>query len=412
MSSLSDLADPVMSSRHLSAISRLAIIAVLLLAGALPAQAKAPRSGLPSAADARAIDRLVKRHGIVTAGMGVIRDGALVWQHHAGEQSPGVPASSATRYNVASIAKTVTAETILRLVGQGRLSLDESMATYWVDPDLASDPRVRLLTPRMALNHTTGFPNWRFFLRGGKLAFQQTPGERYGYSGEGLDYVARYAERKLATPFPDLVDQTVFKPIGMSHSSIVVRRGDTETIARPIDESGVFHGHYCRPAGKAACRAEGSYAAADDMVTTVGDYAAFLRAVVDAKGYGPAVAAERDRVQTDKGAQRVVDCAAVPIVPCPQAQGYGLGFNVLRYGDVIILEHGGADWSELAVAYIAKPSRSGVIVFLNAPNRRALAAMPEILGRIDPGSPFLQEYRRWLAEDQAQETKAAETPKP
>lgn len=102
--------------------------------------------------------------------------------------------------------------------------------------------------------------------------------------------------------------------------------------------------------GKAACRAEGSYAAADDMVTTVGDYATFLRAVVDAKGYGPALAADRDRVQSDKGDQRVVDCTPIPAVPCPQAQGYGLGFNVLRYGDVIILEHGGADWSELAVA--------------------------------------------------------------
>lgn len=410
MSSITGQVGPVMSSRHLDAISRLAV-AFLLLASAPPAQAKARRSQLPSAADGRAIDRLVKRHGVVTAGMGLIRDGVLVWQHHAGEQSPGVPASAATRYNVASITKTVTAETILRLVGQGRLSLDESMATSWIDPDLASDPRVRLLTPRMALNHTTGLSNWRFFLRGGKLAFQRTPGERYGYSGEGLDYVARYAERKLSTPFPELVDETVFKPIGMSRSSIVVRRGDTETIARPIDESGVFHGYYCRPAGKAACRAEGSYAAADDMVTTVGDYAAFLRAVVDAKGYGPTLAADRDRIQTDKADQRSVDCAALPAAPCPNAQGYGLGFNVLRYGDVIILEHGGADWSELAVAYIAKPSRTGVIVFLNAPNRRALAAMPEILERIDPGSPFLQEYRRWLAEAQAQEAKAAETPK-
>lgn len=52
-----------------------------------------------------------------------------------------------------------------------------------------------------------------------------------------------------------------------------------------------------------------------------------------------------------------------------------------------------------------------MIVFLNAPNRRALAATPEILERIDPGSPFLQEYRRWLAEARAQEAKALETPK-
>jgi len=391
---------------RMGAIARLAVPLLLLGHGAEAAQ----RLKRPTIADARAIDAIVRRHGVITAGVGVIRDGVLVWQHHAGEQSPGAPATASTRYNVASITKTVTAETILRLTGQGRLSLDEPMAPYWTDPDLAGDARAARLTPRMALNHTTGFPNWRFFLRGGKLAFQNPPGERYGYSGEGLDYVARYAERKLATPFPSLVDETVFKPVGMRHSSIVVRRAETADIARPVDEAGVFHGYYCRPEGSGACRPEGSYAAADDMVTTVEDYARFLRSVIDADGYDAAMAADRDRVQTDKGDQRVVDCAARPAVPCPDVQGYGLGFNVLRYGDETVLEHGGADWSELAVAYIAKPSRAGVIIFLNAPNRRALAAMPEILRRIDPHSPFLQEYGRWLSEAEAREAKAKRAP--
>lgn len=139
------------------------------------------------------------------------------------------------------------------------------------------------------------------------------------------------------------------------------------------------------------------------MVTTVRDYAAFLISVAKAEGYGKEIAADRDRVQTDKGKQSVVDCEANPQVRCPDSQGYGLGFNVLRYGDVTVLGHGGADWSELAIAYIVKPSQDGVIVLLNAPNRRALGAMPELLELIDPASPFLPEYRRWLAEAQARE---------
>jgi CubicO group peptidase (beta-lactamase class C family) len=358
---------------------------------------------VPSARAGRAITDILARHGIVTAGMGVIRDGELVWERYSGEQSPGVPATSGTRFNVASITKTVTAEAILRLAGQGRFSLDEPMAPHWADPHVADDPRHLALTPRMALNHTTGFPNWRFFLRGGRLAFQHAPGERFGYSGEGIEYVARFAERKLGRPFPELVAETVLEPVGMTRTSIVVRRADTASIARPVDMDGRFHGYYCRPEGSGWCRAEGNYSAADDMVTTVRDYAAFLRSVIDADGYGAAIAADRDRVQADKGDQRVVDCAAVATVPCPDSQGYGLGFNVLRYGDVTVLEHGGADWSELSVAYLAKPSRSGVIVFLNAPNRRALAAMPELLEQIDPASPFLPEYRGWLAEARARE---------
>jgi hypothetical protein len=148
------------------------------------------------------------------------------------------------------------------------------------------------------------------------------------------------------------------------------------------------------------------------MVTTVRDYAVFMRSVMDADGYGPAIAADRDRVQAGMGDQSVVACNAVPAVRCPDGQGYGLGFNVLKYGDVTVLGHDGSDWSEVAIAYFSKPSRSGVILFLNAPNRRALAAMPELLERIDPASPFLPQYRRWLAEAQSREAAAPRAAQP
>ncbi|MEJ6789268.1 serine hydrolase [Brevundimonas sp. BR2-1] len=367
---------------------------------AVTAQAPvASRTDVPDRAAEAALAEIVRRHGVVTAGFGVIRDGELVWERYLGEQSPGVAAGPGTRFNVASITKTVTAETVLRLAGQGRLSLDEPMVGHWLDPDIADDPRRLALTPRTALNHSTGFPNWRFFLPGGRLAFQSAPGERYSYSGEGIEYLARFAERKLDQPFPDLVQAVVLGPVGMTDTSLVAQRGEAATsIARPVDEAGRFPGYYCRPAEQGGgCRAEDSYAAADDMVTTVRDYALFLGAVAVGDGYGAAMVADRDRVQTDKGDQAIVDCASLSSALCPDQQGYGLGFNVLRFGDAVILEHGGADWSEVSLGYIETPSRSGVIIFLNAPNARALAAMPELIEQIDPGSPFLGEYRRWLA---------------
>ncbi len=299
-------------------ISGLAPLA--LLAGCnTSGPAAAPGVGSPRLE--RALGDVLTHHQIVTAGMGILRDGKLVWEGYFGEQSPGVPASAATRFNVASITKTITTETILRLAGQGRLSLDERMAPHWVDPDVAGDPRHLLLTPRLALDHQTGFPNWRFFLPGGKLAFQSSPGERYGYSGEGLEYLARFAERKLGRPFPELVAETVLAPLGMTSTSIVVRRSEAADLARPVDLEGRFPGYWCRPEGKGWCRPEGNWSAADDMVTTVRDYAVFLLSVAKGEGYLPAIAAARDRVQTDKGDQAIVDCAATPSVPvsrCPR----------------------------------------------------------------------------------------------
>lgn len=349
----------------------------------------------PNPGAVAALDRALAENGIVTAGFGILRDGELVWSHYYGEQSPGIAASAATRFNAASITKTVTAETALRLVAAGLLDLDAPLAPYWVDPDIADDPRRHQLTARMVLNHATGFPNWRFFRADGKLAFEHDPGTTYGYSGEGFEYLARAIEKKMGRPFPELVQQRVFEVIGMHDTLLTVHRRGLENVARAIDANGVFPGNYCRPDG--GCRAEGEYSAADDMLVTVPDYARFLAAVIGGSGYSAALVRERNRVQTDRGADNPVDCVADPHAECPVTQGYGLGFEIMDFSDYTTLGHGGSDWSEQSLAYYYAPSGDGLLIFLNAPNRQALGAMPRTLELLDPHSPFLSRYRTWLA---------------
>jgi hypothetical protein len=143
------------------------------------------------------------------------------------------------------------------------------------------------------------------------------------------------------------------------------------------------------------------------MIVTVPDYARFLISVMSEAGYDSKLAAERNRVQTDKGKERVVDCKANGTAVCPRSQGYGLGFEVIDYGEFKVVGHGGSDWSELALAYFYQPSNDAVIVFLNAPNRRALSAMPELISLLDPHSPYLSHYRTWLAREVAKERRKA-----
>ena len=237
-----------------------------------------------------------------------------------------------------------------------------------------------------------------------KLAFENSPGVTYGYSGEGFEYLARAVESKLRQPFPRLVETYVFQPIGMTASTLEIRRDGVTNLARPVDERSMFPGYYCRPNG--ACRKEGSYSAADDMIITVPDYARFLISVMNEEGYDSELAGERNRVQVDKTEERVVDCEAGGTA-CPRSQGYGLGFEVIDYGQFMVVGHGGSDWSELAVAYFYEPSDDAVIVFLNAPNRRALSAMPEVISLLDPHSPYLSHYRTWLAREVEKERSKA-----
>lgn len=378
----------------------LSLFGVALLLAACSAQPTRDSGEVPAVTERRAqqldgaLRAIVQKHRIVSAGVGVITDGELTWTGYYGEQSPGVPTSRTTQFDVASIAKTVAGETILRLADAGLLSLDEPIAPHWTDPDLADDPRHLLLTPRMVLTHTTGLPNWRFLAADRKLGFIAPPGETFGYSGEGFEALAQFAENKLAQPFESLVERWVFEPIGMRNVAISVREANFGNLAQAVDESGKFHGHYCRPNGW--CRKEGELSAADDLKVTVEDYAAFLIAVMNAQGYDDDTAEDRDRVQVDRGSNQVIDCDLVPARQCPRAQGYGLGWEVLEYDDTKLIGHGGSDWAELARAYFYTRSKDGLLIFLNAPASRATSAMPDIIELLDPGSPMAAHYRMRL----------------
>jgi CubicO group peptidase (beta-lactamase class C family) len=345
-----------------------------------------------SPARARELDAaflaLIERHGINTAGVGVIQDGRLAWQNQYGQQSPGVPACAGTLFNIASITKTVTAETVLRLVADGQLSLDESISRYWVDPDLKDDPTHYKLTARMALTHTTGFVNWRYFSADRKLRFVNPPGTTFGYSGEGFEYLAKYAENKLGQPFEGLVQTQVFDPVEMTNVSFSVREANFPRIARPLDSDGTFYGYYCRPGGW--CREEGDSSAAGSMVVTVEDYARFLISSMRGEGLSPELHKERDTIQVD---EEGIDCSASPEARCPTRVGYGLGWNITQLADTKVIGHRGSDWSAVSLAYYYERSGDGLIVFFNAPNQAGIAGMVDALELLDPDSPELHGYR-------------------
>ncbi len=108
----------------------------------------------------------LKQYNVPSASVAYIANGRLAWTVVAGEQSPGVPATDKTLYNIASLTKPIVAETILRLASQNKLQLDESIYPYWVDPDIKNNPWNKLLTPRLCLSHQTGFANWRRMTNG------------------------------------------------------------------------------------------------------------------------------------------------------------------------------------------------------------------------------------------------------
>jgi CubicO group peptidase (beta-lactamase class C family) len=295
-------------------------------------------------------------HDVPSVSVAYIRGGRVQWTRVYGEQSEGVPATEATVYNVASLAKPVSAEIILRLAAAGRLSLDEPLAGHWVDPDVAGDPRHQRLTPRIALSHRTGFPNWRFQTTGRVLAFERDPGTVLGYSGEGYEYTRRFAQQKLAARWEALADQYVFRPFGMTSTAYTHRDWFAGRIAMPYGREG----SYREPA------IADSALASDDLYTTAGDYARFLVGVMSRDGLPAAYAAQRDSAHV-ANERANTSCDAAKGIPCPRV-GMGLGWEILQFPGETVRMHTGSDWGESTMALYFAESRDGAVILTNGAN--------------------------------------------
>jgi CubicO group peptidase (beta-lactamase class C family) len=303
---------------------------------------------------AHAIPELLRTDHVASVSLAKIEDGKTVLAEAYGEESPGIPASNTTLYNIASLSKPISAEVILRLASAGGLSLDEPMFSYWVDPDVALDPRAKLLTARMALDHQTGFPNWRQET-GGKLRFLYDPGTGFHYSGEGYQYVARFAEKKTGKPFEQLAQALVFDPAGMRRTSYTERAWMDGQIAEPNNADGTW----LKP------QIATSFVAADLLYTTPAQYASFIESLMSGSGESMAIRKLRETVLTDRRAQL---CVGKLAALCPDQVGMGPGWEVIKTHGKTFLMHTGSDPGVFTLAYFDPGARSGVVIFTNSAN--------------------------------------------
>lgn len=334
-------------------------------------------AGPAIAGDARddAIARLAREHPRTAIGAALIRDGNVVWTGVAGAQTDTQPATRDTLFNIASMTKPVTAELVLRLVQAGRIGLDEPMAPVWMDPDIAGDARARTLTPRLAISHQTGLPNWRPENR--RLVFARAPGTGYIYSGEGYELVARFAARKLRADFEDLADTHLFRPLRLSRIAYTWRPWMEGRVAVPANGNGY--------PGSGGPHPYGHWLGADDIYTTVGDYAAFVAGVARGDGLNAKLKAERWRSQV------AMPGCAKPVAGCPDNVAMGLGWQVMRFGQRRMVLHDGGDPGVSAIAYFDADTRDGALVFLSGEGDAPLAM--EVIETVDPQSLVLAGYR-------------------
>lgn len=338
------------------------------------AAAKALRAELD-----RQAPQWLQQSDVPSVAVAYIENGKLAWTAVYGEQSPGVPATEKTLYNLASLTKPISAELILRLASKGQLSLDEPMYPYWVDPDIKDHPWAKLLTARLALTHQTGFKNWRRQTKG-VLTFQWEPGTRTGYSGEGYDYVGRFAEKKIGKPFEELAQSYVFDSIGMKETAYTRRDWFAGRLAEP-------HG----PKGETAPKESNHWTGADLVRTTAADYAKFLISVMHREGLTREIA-DQQMVSTrntvsDKELRDVCTKAGLAADACSGTAGLGLGWEIMDLNGTAVIDHGGSDWGVRTQVFFDPKKQVGAVILTNGDKGREVIS--KVVGLLYPNPLFI-----------------------
>ncbi|CAM3845902.1 serine hydrolase domain-containing protein [Paracidovorax anthurii] len=258
---------------------RFAGLAALVL---MAACASPPYAAPGTAAPAEQLQHLAQRHHVCGAAVAVIRQRELQTVSTASGCDPALEVQPDSVFQAASLSKPVFAYAVLKLVRQGRLALDAPVLQYLpqgyrhaFDPlqpgpaaqtDEVTDPRLQAVTVRMLLQHTAGLPNWA----SGPLRFESTPGTRWAYSGEGYVLLQRAVETVMGRPLDEVMQEQVFAPLGMGHSSYRWTPQVGEHLLPGTKANGA-------PRKEVPLRQP---VAAFSLYTSVGDYARFLVALL------------------------------------------------------------------------------------------------------------------------------------
>jgi CubicO group peptidase (beta-lactamase class C family) len=345
------------------------------------------------------VNRMMRDAKVTGVGLAIINDGKIVYLNAYGKRksSPDLPLQIDTIMSAASFTKVAFAYMVMQLVQEGVIDLDKPAYQYIGRPlpekhnykDLAGDERYKKITPRMLLDHTSGFPNWRYFADDKKLSINFEPGTKFAYSGEGIDLLQVVVEAAMQKSVADLMNERVFVPLGMKRTSMTWTMSYERNSADGFDEQGNSLG----PQRRMFADAAGS------MKTTPEDFALFLQAV------GNGIGLRKETKELMLNPQVEIKSAHEFPTLAPETTtandtirlSYGLGWGLYwtPYGKVFFKEGHDDGWRNYAVYF--DDAKTGMVIMTNSSNGEGI--YKELLETLQKNSFTPIEWERFTPYD-------------
>ncbi|MBI3878584.1 MAG: beta-lactamase family protein [Verrucomicrobia bacterium] len=340
---------------------------LIALASAFPLAAKDTPAPPEFAAVREFIQRGIREARAPSVAVAVLKDDRVIWAEGFGlaDLETKRPATSDSVYLMASVSKPIATTGLMLLVDQGKIELDRPANDYLPRAKFtARAGRAEDITVRRLLNHTAGLPVHANFFRDGiappprdltisRYGFAHTvPGSRWEYCNLAFGVVDYITELTAKQPWGKFMEEKLYDPLGMKHTSDHVRR----SVARDATTQYRYDiaGRFVRvpPYGFDHDGASAVWSSANDL-------ARFLRLHLND--------GELDGKRFFKpGTLRAMQTFSAARSPDKPENGYGLGFFVEPYMGHRSFGHSGG-MPGVATRIRAFPDdRAGFVMLLNA----------------------------------------------
>jgi len=351
-----------------------ALAAVILLA--LPGSATAQdRAAFPAAMDAFARRALARTEAVPGLAVAVADDRGAVYTAGFGvaDVATGAPVDANTRFYIASATKSFTALAISAMAARGELDLDAPMALWSPGSGVPADIAGRITLTDL-LSHRSGVENGPIAFRAAfsgdwtpALMWDLTRETRpatdgvYGtfdYTNSGYNLSTVLLEHARGRDWRALVRDEVLDPLGMTATTAFIDedRAEGHTVAA---------GHFGRLAGPAERsplqKTDATMQSAGGLISTAHDMAIWLEAQINDGVVGGRRILPEGLIAGTHASKVAQEATFGPYV----RTGYGLGWQVGRYGDDLLIHHFGNFSGSRAHVSFMPERRLGVAVMVN-----------------------------------------------
>ena len=316
------------------------------------------------------VPKIMDEYFVPGVAVAVIQNGEIVHKRGYGysDLSKNKRVTTSTGFNIGSISKTVAAWGVMRLVEEGKLSLDAPVEKYlkrWHLPSTKFDAKG--VTIRRLLSHTAGLPS-RYYpgwgpddelpsleeslsgtkVRSGAVRLVMEPGKHYQYSGGGYTLLQLLIEEVTGQRFEDYMRDQILTPLGMLKSSFTLS-------PEIVSASSVGYDRWGQPTPILRFTAM----AAAGLHTTIEDLGKF--AIATMKGPNSEIAG-RGLLTPDTIIEMLTPAAATE-------SSFGLGYTVDRLPNGMVTNgHRGANKGWHAYLNFVPETGDGIIVTSNGTN--------------------------------------------